>query len=893
MRFAVAIMHLILLMASMASAQVSITGQVTDATTGYGLPQATVVIEGSDRGAATNEDGRYQIANVAPGTYTLTASFVGFTDFTRVVTVRSNDLVVNFRLEPTSFTLEATEVFASRATDQRSPVAYSNVSARQLSHELGTQDLPLILNRTPSVYSTAQGGGAGDARVNIRGFNQRNIAIMVNGIPVNDVENGWMYWSNHEGLNEVLSSVQVQRGLSIVNLATPSIGGTMNIITDPAQNSRQILFKQEFGSGQYLRSNLVLSTGLIDNKFAFTVSTVRKTGSGIVDGTWTDSWTYYGAATWNINARHRLNATAFGTPQRHGQNLFRQNIATYSHQFATQLFEQDGLSSQTIQRILAEFPEGGRYWNQNIAPVSPAHSSTQHNGFRTVRRKRDYINEIENFFHKPIASLSYFGQLAPSTLLSSVLYFSGGKGGGSSRLGTFVMDFSGPAPIPDYDATISANATQGLSTAIIRNRHNVQWTIGGISKVTQTVSEHLELEAGLDWRTASIQHFSTVRDLLGGTGILRTDSDFWGAGGRVVSLGERLQYNDMASVGWLGGFVQGKVDFARLSGFGVLGYSVVKYGFKDLFRDAGTGRPFTLSAPLLGGYQMKGGVSYSFTESVSGYFSAGRISRVPVFDGVIDPVSGALNRDPRNETFLALESGGSFVSADRTLQVKLNLYHTIWTDRSLSRNLLEQTGNEVLVSFRGLNALHRGIEGEFAWQPRSYFRIDGAYSIGDWHYIDDVTGTLTLDRSDPDSQSELFLPLNDVKVGDAPQTQFAYGLTLFPTQDLNVMVNGRTYARHFAGFDPGNFAGGTVWQPPGYTVMDLQAGYDFAYARSRNTVFLQIYNLLDAVYVQDAINNSRWRAYSGNGTGAGQADDAEVFLGLPRTFSAGLRLTLQ
>ncbi|MDE2957794.1 MAG: TonB-dependent receptor [Bacteroidota bacterium] len=883
----------VLLVGNSASAQVTVTGRIIDAASGDALPQATVIIEGSARGAATDLDGRYEISGLNAGTYTLTASFVGYESTSRIVTLRTQDQTVDFQIEPTSLTLEATEVFASRATDERTPVAYSNVNAMQIRNEMGTQDVPLVLNRTPSVYSTAQGGGAGDARVNVRGFNQRSIAILINGIPFNDVENGWMYWSNLEGLNEITSSIQVQRGLSIVNLATPSIGGTMNIITDPARNSRQMLFKQEFGSGRYLRSNLVLSTGLLNNKFAFTVSALRKTGSGVIDGTWTDSWTYFGAATWNISGHHRLSATAIGTPQRHGQNLFRQNLAVYDHDFAAKVFQQDGLSSETISDILEAFPEGGRYWNQNIAPVSSSHTRTQHNGFRTVRRKREYINEIENFFHKPIASLSYFGQLSDNTLLSSVLYYSGGKGGGSSLFGSFVMNTSTPAPIPDYDATIASNSSQGLSEGIVRNRHNVQWTIGGISKLTRQVTEELELEAGLDWRTAEIQHFSTVRDLLGGTGILRADNEFWGPGGRIVGLGERFHYNDMSTVGWIGGFLQGKLDRGPLSGFGVIGYSAVRYTFEDFFRDDGAGQSFTLEAPAIGAYQIKGGLSYSLTGTLSVYASAGRVSRVPVFDAVIESTSGALNPDPRNEGFLGFEAGGNFVSADRTLQAKLNLYHTIWTDRSLTRNLLEQTGNEVLVSIHGLNALHRGIEGELAWQPLDLVRLDAAFSFGDWHYTDDVTGTLTLDRANPDSRSELFLPLRDVKVGDAPQTQFAYAFSLFPTPDVNLMVTGRTYASHFAGFDPGSFTGGPVWQPPGYTVLDLQAGYEFSYGRSRNTVFVQIYNLADAIYVQDAINNSRWQAYSGNGTGAGRADDAEVFLGAPRTFSAGLRLTLR
>ena len=109
------------------------------------------------------------------------------------------------------------------------------------------------MNLVPSVYATNQGGGAGDARINVRGFNQRNVAVMINGIPVNDMENGWVYWSNWDGVADVTSSIQMQKGLSAQNLATPSIGGSMNIVTDAAALERGGSFKQEVGAWGFLK----------------------------------------------------------------------------------------------------------------------------------------------------------------------------------------------------------------------------------------------------------------------------------------------------------------------------------------------------------------------------------------------------------------------------------------------------------------------------------------------------------------------------------------------------------------------------------------------------------------------------------------------------------------
>jgi hypothetical protein len=61
------------------------------------------------------------------------------------------------------------------------------------------------MNRTPGVYATKQGGGYGDSRISLRGFDQRNTSFLINGQPVNDMENGWVYWSNWQGLTDVAS----------------------------------------------------------------------------------------------------------------------------------------------------------------------------------------------------------------------------------------------------------------------------------------------------------------------------------------------------------------------------------------------------------------------------------------------------------------------------------------------------------------------------------------------------------------------------------------------------------------------------------------------------------------------------------------------------------------
>ena len=199
---------------------------------------------------------------------------------------------------------------------------------------------------------------------------------MVNGVPVNDMENGWVYWSNWDGLGDAATSIQLQRGLSAVNLATPSIGGTMNIITDPTATAKGFSYKQEFGSGKFLTETLVFSTGELANKFALTGSVVRKTGTGIFEGglggdaVWTDAWAYYMAASYQISPKNRVEFYAVGAPQRHGQNLYKLNAATLSHSFARDL---DGYDPAALE----DFPEADRLWSPNVNQVSKSYKGKQ------------------------------------------------------------------------------------------------------------------------------------------------------------------------------------------------------------------------------------------------------------------------------------------------------------------------------------------------------------------------------------------------------------------------------------------------------------------------------------------------------------------------------------
>lgn len=175
-----------------------------------------------------------------------------------------------------------------------------------------------------------------------------------------------------DGVGDATSSIQAQRGLSAVNLATPSIGGTMNIISDPTSQKFGVKLKQKFESGSFFKSTLQASSGMIGD-WAFNAVAVRKTGSGIINKTWTDAWAYYFGASWNINTKNRLELYAIA-PQRHGQNSYRQNIGFYSKQLAKDFGKElNGYDPAAMTK----FFEVDRKYNENWSKVSSTYTGQQ------------------------------------------------------------------------------------------------------------------------------------------------------------------------------------------------------------------------------------------------------------------------------------------------------------------------------------------------------------------------------------------------------------------------------------------------------------------------------------------------------------------------------------
>ena len=887
------------------------------------LVGANVIVEGTELGGVTDESGKFVI-ETGSGTFDITASYIGYVAKTQSVEI--GDIVgsVSFDLETDVVALTALEVLASRA-DETTPVAYTTVSKEEMEVRLGSQDIPMILNTTPSVYATQQGGGAGDARINVRGFNQRNVAVMINGVPQNDMENGWVYWSNWDGVGDATSSIQMQRGLSAVNLATPSIGGTMNIITDPAAHEKGGKFKQEVGEGGFLKSTLNYNSGLINDKLAISGTIVRKTGDGLIDGTWTDAWAYYLGTSYAVSDKQRFELYAIGAPQRHGQNLYKQNIATYSQELASDIgFDDEGNGYDPTAFAEGEKfeTEAGRFFNQNWAPVDPEYKGQQYwymYGARTTDRYNpNLLNERENFFHKPLVNLNHFYDINDDMRLSSVLYWSGGSGGGTGTYGSVSRKpavegepwYASSPWMWDWNAEIEQNSSnvdsawsdvENRSTGILRNSINRQNTYGLISKLNYDVSDELEVQVGIDWRTAGIEHAREVRDLLGGDYYVNFANDN-APDGEVVRLGDIIAYHNETTVNWFGAFLQGSYTGEKLNLYGMGGVSTIGYTYEDHFAlnvdEDGNKIDNFVEAPSITTFQVKGGARYNLDDRLSAFANLGYVQKPPILDNVID-YDGNVSTNPDNEKFISNEIGGEYRS-DK-VAIKGSYYNTQWKDRNLTKSVTTgqgDSGDTDIIYLTGVDQSHSGFEIESKVALHEMVDLDVAVSIGDWYFDGDAKGDYTKMEYNENNEiigqtsEEYEYALANLKVGDMPQTSYVGGLTVKPIKGLSVQGLYRWYDNHYADWSPdsreveGDADRAQVWKTPSYGKLDLHLSYKLPEIAGLDmTIHGHLFNALDEVFIQDAVDNSK---YNGYGDKLHLAHNAEVFLGTPRSFNLGL-----
>lgn len=891
-----------------AMANIDCRGQVVDEQ-GEPLIGAYVTIPGTSIGASTDLDGYFKLS-VPDGTKKVKVSFVGYQS--KELAPLADMGVIKLKIETTM--LQDVVVTQSVARTRQTPVALSQISGVEIETKLGAQELPEVLKTTPGVWATPDGGGFGDAKINMRGFKSENVAVLINGIPINDMEWGGVYWSNWAGLSDVTSNMQSQRGLGAALLSAPSVGGTINITTKSLDAKRGGSAWYGMGNDGMNQVGIMLSTGLMKSGWAITILGSRRWGDGYVQGTDFNSYNYFVNISKKIGDAHQLSFTAFGAPQTHNK---RSN--------------QDGLSIEGWQEA-RNYMDGESPYRYNPIFGYGLHGEKKTSGY--------------NFYHKPQISLNHIWQIDYKSSLSTTFYFSIASGGGYSGQGHGTYNgvslsnsswygssqgklntlFRCPDGTFDYAAIQEMNmASENGSNMVMSSSNNDHEWYGLVSTYkNEFLPKKLIFTGGIDLRYYIGKHNNKIVDLYDGEYYMNYESrKDVKAINNAAALDpewkfEKLGVGDVVYRNY-NGYTHQEGAYAQLEYMAmedkltaILAGSLSNTGYwrKDFFYyDAEHAKSETRN--FLGG-TIKAGLNYNIDRHNNVFINGGYISRAPFFSyGVFlsSSTSNAINPNPKNSKIGSIEVGYGFHS--RMFSANVNLYWTKWIDkcdktttRSGEIPAGPLQGQRYVFNMSGVNARHMGVEVNAKFIPTSWVEFDGMLSIGDWVWDSNPTGYFYSQTGQPlanlrgDEASGILAPdhasatliQKGRKIGGSAQWTGFLGVTFRPFKGFRIGADWVASSHNYSDYEisSSSYAPGEVievadpWRIPWGNELDLNASYRFNIGKVSATIYGNVNNVCGYNYVKDA--------YTASDKAGAWNNAFRVFYSFGRTFSLKLKI---
>lgn len=295
----------LLLTASTIWAQKNFKAKVTDKETHQ--PLAGISVEINNTGTVTDENGEFVLANLKPGKYTLKLSGVGYR--TEIFAISSPEKEVKiFELQPINLFLQPVEIKAIRAGD-KAPFTKTNINKRAIEQINLGQDLPFVLNQTPSVVINSDAGnGVGYTGIRIRGTDATRINVTLNGIPYNDAESQGTYFVDLPDFASSVNSIQIQRGVGTSSNGTGAFGATINMSTNEFNEQAYGEVNTSYGSFNTWKNTVKAGTGLINNHFTIDARISKISSDGYIDRASTDlKSVFLSAAYYNKKSSVRFN----------------------------------------------------------------------------------------------------------------------------------------------------------------------------------------------------------------------------------------------------------------------------------------------------------------------------------------------------------------------------------------------------------------------------------------------------------------------------------------------------------------------------------------------------------------------------------------------------------
>lgn len=641
---------------------------------GEKLSFATVFLQGTTFAASTDDNGYFMMQDIPQGSYNLVVKFIGYRAYNAVIQVNDH-FETKITLSGDIYNLDAVEILSNRV-GKYGPFTRQNLDKTQLQKENLGQDVPIILQWTPSMVVTSDAGtGIGYTGMRLRGSDQTRINVTLNGVPVNEAESHNVFWVDLPDLLGSVNSIQIQRGVGTSTNGAGAFGGTVSINTSDVRVNPYIDVAGTLGAFGTRKISVNAGTGLINDRYVIDARYSNIQSDGYVD-----------RATANLNSLY------FSAARVTAKSSLRFNVIS-GKEITYQSW--NGVPQAKLENN--QDPLLNHYYNNLGSIYKTAEDSV--NLFSSDRRYNYYTygNQIDNYRQ---TYLQLLHSLVVNTKLKvkTTLYYT--KGGG------YYEEFRANDKLSNYNIPDITFPDDGIisRTDLVRRRWLQTDLLGALFDVEYQWHPKVLIQAGLAGNQYFGDHYGNVIQSKDSIPNFDKTRRYYDNEGEKQDISAYLRAMWTLKDRWT---LHGDLQLRKVN------YSVA--GIDNDLRNIDLTDDFLFFNP-------KVGVNYALKSNQNLYASLAVANKEPSRGDFIDNAFGDI---PVSERLQNMELGYQYLGTKT--RVETNVYYMNY------KNQLVQTGelNDVGAAIRqNVDRSYRlGWEGSITQQLGKYFAIHGNLAL--------------------------------------------------------------------------------------------------------------------------------------------------------------------
>lgn len=720
-------------------AQFTIKGVVINEK-GEKLSFATVFLENTSIAASTNEKGEYVLSNVPAGTHSLKVTYIGYRPYLQAIHINAN-MYIDVQLKGEIYNIDQIEIQATRVC-QQGPFTNQTLTKSQLQKENDGQDVPYVLQWTPSMVVTSDAGlGIGYTGLRLRGSDQTRINVTINGVPLNDSESHNVFWVDLPDLMGSVNSVQIQRGAGTSTNGAGSFGGSVSINTNDVRVNSYLDVAGTVGAYNTKKISVKAGTGLLNDRYMIDAKYSTVTSDGYIDRASSNLQSYaFSASRLTAKSSLRLNVLS-------GKEITYQ--AWYGVPASKLNGHQEGLLTHYYNNL-------GSIYKTKEDSVNLFSSDRRYNYYT-------YPDQVDNYRQTHVQLIH---ALAPSKNMKTklTLFYTKGKG--------YFEEYKAKDKLANYglpDITLPMTGEIIDRSNIIRRRWLDNDLLGVLADVDLKKSEKLQWQGGIAANHYVGNHFGNVISIEDLITSLDKERKYYVNQGRKtdVSAYARMVYKIKEALTFHVD-LQGRSVYYDISGVD-----------SDL-RDLTVGEDYLFFNP-------KAGIYYQWHPKHQAYLSLALANKEPSRGDFIDNALASL---PTHEHLANWEAGYIYRSNNKW-QVETNLYYMNYRDQLVLTGDVNDVGAPIRINVP--RSYRLGWEGSIHYRPNRHWIIQANMTLSKNKIkaFDEVIADYT------DDFKKVIIHQENTDISFSPSAIGTLQLACLPYRNFEIQWSGKYISKQF------------------------------------------------------------------------------------------------